>query len=131
MKITKPWGYEIILSPPDAKITSKILHINKNHRFSLQYHDKKEEILTLIKGKAIIYLGDKKENVKEYKMEKMKGYYIKPFQIHRVKGLTDCEILESSTPEVGNTVRLEDDYSRGTETEKARKLRGQKGVYMG
>ena len=56
-KISKPWGHEIILSSDDSPVTSKILHINKGNRFSLQYHEVKEEVLTLISGKAFVYLG--------------------------------------------------------------------------
>jgi len=51
----------------------------------------------------------------EEKMEKLKGYLIKPFEKHRVKALTACDIMEASTPEKGLTVRLEDDYNRPNE----------------
>ena len=121
-KINKPWGYELVLTPPDSPVTGKILHLDDGKRFSLQYHDEKIETLTLIKGKALLYLEDEKGNLKEIEMEPFKGYYIRPFQKHRCKGITDCDIFEASTREEGNTVRLKDDYGRGTETEEMRKL---------
>ncbi len=130
-KVIKPWGYEILLTPPESPATGKIEHIDKGHRFSLQYHDEKIETLTLINGKALLYLEDEKGNLKEIKMEQLKGYFIKPFQKHRCKGITDCDIFEASTKETGKTVRLEDDYKRGTETEEKRKTRTKGGVYMG
>lgn len=130
-KINKPWGYEIILVPPDSPVTGKILHLDNGKRFSLQYHDEKRETLTLISGKGLIILEDEKGNLKEIEMEPFKGYYIRPFQKHRCKGITDCDIFEASTKEEGNTVRLEDDYGRGTETEEKRKKRGESKVYMG
>ena len=56
-------------------------------------------------------------------MELRKSYLIVPNQIHRfAAGSKDCEIMESSTPEIGNTIRLEDDYSRGIETEVDRRV---------
>lgn len=130
-KIEKPWGYELLLTRPESPVTGKILHLNSGARFSLQFHDVKEENLTLITGEALIILEDENGNLQEIKMEKQKGYNIKPFQKHRMKGITECDIYEASTREEGNTVRLEDDYSRGTETEAQRQTRDKDGVYTG
>ena len=131
MKVKKPWGHELIFSPPDSPVAAKILHLKKGCRFSLQYHNEKIEILTLISGRGLIILEDKKGNLKKVEMESFKSYFIKPFQRHRCKGISDCDIFEASTQETGKTVRLADDYNRGTETEEARKKRNKKGVYMG
>ena len=119
LKVEKPWGYELILTPPDSPVTGKILHIKANCRLSYQYHDQKEEALTLIKGEALL-IGEENGQLLETVMEPNKGYFIKPMQKHRLKGITDCEIMEVSTPETGNTIRLEDDYARSTETEEDR-----------
>ena len=73
-KIIKPWGYEIILTPPESPVTGKILHLDDRKRFSLQYHDKKKETLTLISGEAYIILENKKGELGKIKMEKNKGY---------------------------------------------------------
>ena len=130
-KVIKPWGYEILLTPEESPVTGKILHLDDGKRFSLQYHDKKEETLTLIEGRAYIILDDEKGEMKKIEMEMKKGYFIRPFQKHRCQGIKNCLISESSTKEEGNTVRLEDDYNRGTETEVKRKTRTKGGVYMG
>ena len=125
-KINKPWGYEIIFTPPDSPVTGKILHLNQGAKFSYQYHDKKEETLCLLKGEAKIIIEGQ-----EFKMEPQKGYLIKPMVKHRCQGITDCDILEASTKEEGQTVRIEDDYQRGTETEESRQKRGSDDVYLG
>jgi len=118
MKVDKPWGFELIFSDETAKITSKILHVTAGKRSSLQYHDIKEEILTLINGEGILEIENNKGEVEKLIMELRKSYIILPKQIHRfAAGSIDCEIMESSTPEAGNTIRIEDDYSRGIETE--------------
>lgn len=131
-KINKPWGYEIVLASLEGTpVTSKILHLNKSARFSLQYHDQKEEVLTLINGEALLHIEDENGIMQKVKMEPKKGYLFRAMQKHRCEGITDCDILESSTNETGNTVRLEDDYSRGTETEEQRKQRNKSDVYMG
>jgi len=131
LKVSKPWGFELILSQEGSKITSKILHIDSGKRFSLQYHDEKEEVLTLLSGEALVYLEDPSGNIQKIPMELQKGYWIIPFQTHRVEAQSACEILESSTTETGNTVRLEDDFKRGTETEKSRTSRSSDKTYMG
>lgn len=119
IKIEKPWGYELILTPFDSPVTGKILHIKPRCRLSYQYHDQKTESLTLIKGQATL-VHEENQKIVETAMELNKGYFIKPLSKHRLKAITDCEIMEVSTPEKGNTVRLEDDYSRPTETEAER-----------
>jgi len=129
LKVDKPWGYELILTPPDAPFTGKLLHLDKDCRFSFQYHDKKQESLTLVKGRAKLWLEDENGKIRKIEMKPFKGYLIKPYQKHRACGITDCDILETSTPERGKTVRLQDDYARGTETEKEREKRRRPGVY--
>jgi mannose-6-phosphate isomerase len=117
MKIDKPWGYEIILTEKELPYTGKILHVDSGKRSSLQYHDQKTETLTLIRGGAILSLEDETGNLKNATMIRDQGYTILPNKKHRYSAITDCDIVEHSTPEKGNTFRVEDDYHRGTETE--------------
>lgn len=122
-KVEKPWGYEIIYTPDDAPAVGKIIYVNAGERLSLQYHDEKMETLCLIDGKALITLGDKDGETIEENMELNKGYFMRPGQIHRVSALSNITFIESSTPETGNTFRLQDDTNRPTETEEMRKDR--------
>ncbi len=122
-KVEKPWGYEIIYTPEEAPAVGKIIHVNAGQRLSLQYHDEKIETLCLIEGKAVITLGDKNGETVEENMEIDKGYFMRPGQIHRVMAVSDITFIESSTPETGNTFRLQDDSNRPTETEEMRKDR--------
>ena len=71
----------------------------------------------LIKGRAIITLSDSAGERQEIQMELEKGYFVRPGQIHRISAITDIIFIESSTPETGNTFRLEDDSKRADETE--------------
>jgi mannose-6-phosphate isomerase-like protein (cupin superfamily) len=119
-KIEKPWGYELIFTPPESPTVAKLLHLNSGARFSLQYHQIKEETIVLVKGRANIYLGETKETVVKDEMLKNHGYFINSKLIHRCEAITECDILESSTKEDGTTVRLEDDYNRKNESEEER-----------
>jgi mannose-6-phosphate isomerase len=122
-KIEKPWGYEIHWVPENLPYMGKVLHIKKGHRLSLQYHDKKQETWFLIKGRAKVVWDNEKGELIETELEKGKGYTCQVNQRHRLVGITDCDIVEVSTPEIGTTYRLQDDYNRPDETEELRKKR--------
>ena len=122
-KVEKPWGYEIIYTKDDAPATGKILHVLAGKRLSLQYHDHKTETLCLFSGKAMITLSNKNGQVVEIPMKRLMGYHVVAGQTHRVRAITDIDILEASEPEKGNTFRLQDDVGRPTETEKMRRLK--------
>ncbi len=120
-KIEKPWGYELHWVPEGLPYMGKILHIQEGKRLSLQVHDKKQESWFLKSGRAKIIWEDSSGNLIETEMAENVGYTCLIGQKHRLSGTTDCDIIEVSTPETGNTYRLEDDYLRSTETEEMRK----------
>ncbi len=120
-RVEKPWGYELHWVPENMSYMGKILHINAGKRLSLQIHDKKQETWYIIKGKGKVVWDDKTGNLIETELEYGKGYSCYIGQRHRLVGITDCDIVEISTPEIGTTYRLEDDFKRPDETEEQRK----------
>ena len=109
-KIEKPWGYEILYAHTD-KYAGKILFVKKGSRLSYQYHEKKDETMYLFKGKVKIITeidGEKKEII----LSDKESIHFKPFTKHRVEAIEDSYILEVSTPELDDVVRLEDDFGR-------------------
>lgn len=120
-KIEKPWGYEIHFVAEGKPYMGKIIHIQKGKRLSLQVHDKKLESWFLIKGRAKVFWDNSKKELIETEFELGKGYTCEVGQRHRLVGITDCDIVEVSTAEIGTTFRLEDDYQRPNETEEIRK----------
>lgn len=120
-RVEKPWGYELIITPDAMPYTSKIMHINAGKRLSLQVHDKKTETYYLASGECSLIIENEQGEMVTISMGNGKGYSVLPGQRHRHQAITDCDIFESSTPEIGNTYRLEDDYTRPTETEEMRK----------
>lgn len=119
-RIEKPWGYELHWVPEDAPYMGKVLHINADARLSLQIHDEKQESWFLYQGKAAVIWENSAGELVETELQPGVGYSTKVGQKHRLKGLTDCDILEVSTPERGTTWRLEDDYARPDETPEQR-----------
>lgn len=120
-RIEKPWGYELHWVPENTPYMGKLLHINAGARLSLQMHDQKQESWFLIHGQAVVVWEDQSGKLIETELVKNVGYSTKVGQKHRLKGITDCDIIEVSTPEAGTTWRLEDDFARPHETPEQRK----------
>lgn len=119
-RIDKPWGYELHWVREDAPYMGKVIHINAGARLSLQIHDEKQESWFLIQGKGSVIWENNKGELIETELKTGVGYSTAIGQRHRLKGVTDCDILEVSTPEKGTTWRLEDDYARPDETPEQR-----------
>lgn len=121
-RIEKPWGYELHWTPDNLPYMGKILHIDAGCRFSLQAHTQKQESWMILNGRAKVVWENEKRELTETELEPGKGYSCALGQKHRLVGTTDCDVLEVSTPEMGTTFRLEDDYNRPDETEEQRAL---------
>lgn len=120
IRVDKPWGYELIFTPPEKPYTGKLLHVAAGNRLSLQYHDQKQETILLLHGAGVLLSENAHGVLEEIRMEQGQGYSILPGQRHRLVALEDCDFIEASTAEVGATYRLEDDSGRPTETEAER-----------
>jgi mannose-6-phosphate isomerase-like protein (cupin superfamily) len=121
-KVDKPWGYELHWVREDEPYIGKVLHINAGARLSLQMHDRKSESWFMMNGRASVIWENNRGELIETELRPGFGYSTKVGQKHRLKGITDCDILEVSTPEAGTTWRLEDDYARPDETPEQRAI---------
>ena len=119
-RVEKPWGWELHWTPEEAPYVGKVLHINAGARLSLQLHDEKRESWMLMAGRAAVVWEDHDGELRETELELGQGYACQLGQKHRLVGITDCDIVEVSTPELGTTWRLEDDFSRPHETPEQR-----------
>ena len=111
MKVSKPWGYEVIWANNEHYI-GKILVIYAGQRLSLQHHAQKEESLYINKGKVIIVLEDEKGDLVENTLLPSDHIDIPSLHKHRIIALEDSEIFEVSTPHLEDVIRHEDDYGR-------------------
>lgn len=112
--VYKPWGYEIIWAHTNSYV-GKILHIKKGESLSRQYHQVKEETIRVISGHLRLEIGDPNStNIIFFVLDMFVGdvYHISPGTIHRMVGAQDTDIVEVSTCELDDIVRLEDNYGR-------------------
>ena len=108
--VSKPWGYELIWAHTDRYV-GKVLHIREGHKLSLQFHEVKDETIHLWNGRLLLVI-DEGHGLVEREREQGDSVRIKPGTRHRMIALTDCDVLEASTPELDDVVRLEDSYGR-------------------
>ena len=109
-RVEKPWGHEVWWAHTDRYV-GKVLHVKAGHKLSLQYHQKKDETIYLWRGELELVL-DEGDGLETRRMKPGESCHLKPLTKHRLVALTDCDILEASTPEVDDVVRLEDSYGR-------------------
>ena len=111
MKVDKPWGHEIRWAIND-KYLGKILHIKRGAQLSRQYHEVKDETIYVLNGILILELG--KDPIETRVLREGESYRIEPTVIHRFRSPPDSyvNLIEVSTPEIEDVVRIEDDYGR-------------------
>ena len=115
--IDKPWGHEEIWAQ-SSRYAGKILVINKGHRLSRQYHRVKEETVMVLEGTLVCEEGPTEigGEIKRHVMGPGEIFHVRPGTIHRFCAEeTNVRLVEVSTSETADVVRLEDDYRRVTD----------------
>lgn len=110
-RVDKPWGYELWWAHTERYV-GKVLHIEAGHQLSLQYHERKDETIHLLSGELTLVLDEDGKGLRDYRLLPGESYRVRPGTRHRMIALTTCDLLEASTPEVDDVVRLEDAYGR-------------------
>jgi mannose-6-phosphate isomerase-like protein (cupin superfamily) len=111
-RIDKPWGHELIWAVTDA-YAGKVLFVKAGESLSLQFHREKDESWLVQSGRAKLELGSAGEAMlKEEVIGPGASFRFPPGTVHRITALEDTTIMEVSTPELDDVVRLEDRYGR-------------------
>jgi mannose-6-phosphate isomerase len=110
--VEKPWGSELIWAHT-VSYAGKILLVKAGESLSLQFHNEKDEAWYVLEGRARVELGKAGEGILEQEIiGPGQAFHFPPGTVHRLKALEDTRILEVSTPELDDVVRLEDAYGR-------------------
>jgi mannose-6-phosphate isomerase len=110
-RVEKPWGYELIWAATDAYV-GKLLHVEAGASLSLQYHEEKRETLHVLDGEIELLIGEDEADLREATVEPGTSIEVRPGTIHRITAVEDADVLEASTTELDDVVRIEDDYGR-------------------
>jgi mannose-6-phosphate isomerase len=109
-RVNKPWGHEIVWAET-SRYVGKILHITAGHSLSRQYHVKKDETFLVESGEMNLEIGQGPD-LRVIPMKARDSFHCPPNTVHRMVAVTDVDVVEVSTPELDDVVRLEDAYGR-------------------
>jgi mannose-6-phosphate isomerase-like protein (cupin superfamily) len=110
-RVEKPWGHELIWAWTDHYV-GKLLVIETGRRLSFQYHEKKDEWIHLLDGRLLLTLENDDGIVENRELEAGQSARVTTGRRHRYEAIETCTIIEVSTPELADVVRLEDDFGR-------------------
>jgi mannose-6-phosphate isomerase-like protein (cupin superfamily) len=111
-RVEKPWGHELIWALTD-RYCGKVLFVRAGHSLSLQFHREKDEAWLVQSGRAKLELGEMGESILHEEIVGLgAAFHYSPGTVHRVTALEDTTIIEVSTPQLDDVVRLEDAYGR-------------------
>ncbi|HET7417584.1 MAG TPA: cupin [Solirubrobacterales bacterium] len=110
-RVEKPWGHELWWADTDS-YAGKLLHVNAGHRLSLQLHRRKDESSLLLTGRLRLVRGSDPDNLDEQEVGPGHAWRVEPGTVHSIEAIEDSVILEVSTPDLDDVVRLQDRYGR-------------------
>ncbi|MGC1166473.1 MAG: cupin [Solirubrobacterales bacterium] len=110
-RVDKPWGHELWFAQTD-RYAGKLLHVRAGQRLSIQYHAEKDETSYLLSGRLRLSQGSSVDSLVTTELETGAAWRSEPGQVHTIEALEDVIVVEVSTPELDDVVRLADDYGR-------------------
>lgn len=111
-RVEKPWGHEEVFALVEGKFCGKVIHVTAGQALSLQYHEHKEETIAIQSGMARLEVGEHEDRLEQVELNVGDAVHLTPGIRHRITALTDVVMLEASTTELDDVVRLEDRYGR-------------------
>ncbi len=110
-EVSKPWGSELWFAQTD-RYAGKILRVRAGCRLSVQFHEEKDETSYVLSGRVIVSQGDSPETMTTKELGPGDSWRNSPLVVHTLEAVEDAEIIEVSTPQLDDVVRLEDRYGR-------------------
>jgi mannose-6-phosphate isomerase len=110
-EVSKPWGNELWFAHTD-RYAGKILRVRAGCRLSLQFHEEKDETSYVLSGRVIVSQGDSADELTVRELGPGELWRNQPRLVHTLEAIEDAEIIEVSTPQLEDVVRLEDKYGR-------------------
>jgi mannose-6-phosphate isomerase len=111
-RVDKPWGHEEVFALVEGHYCGKAIHVTAGHALSLQYHERKDEVIAVQSGRAQLEVGESEDAMETFELATGEKVHLPAGVRHRITALTDVVLLEASTTELDDVVRLEDRYGR-------------------
>jgi mannose-6-phosphate isomerase-like protein (cupin superfamily) len=113
-RVEKPWGHEIWFAHTD-RYAGKLLYVNAGHRLSVQYHEEKDETSYLLSGRLLLSTGESPGQLDVTEIGVGATWRNEPGALHTSEAREDAIVVEVSTPELDDVVRLSDRYGRASD----------------
>jgi mannose-6-phosphate isomerase len=110
-RVDKPWGHELIWALTD-RYCGKVLVIEAGKKLSLQRHVVKDESIYVLSGRLRLHLEDEHGKVQQVELRPGESRHVPTGRVHRFEAIDRCELIEVSTPELEDVIRIEDDFGR-------------------
>jgi mannose-6-phosphate isomerase len=110
-RVDKPWGHEIIWAHTDRYV-GKILVLETGKRLSFQYHEQKDEWIHVLSGRLLLTLETEAGAIEDRELGPGEGAHVPVLRRHRYTAIETCRLIEVSTPELGDVIRIDDDFGR-------------------
>jgi mannose-6-phosphate isomerase len=110
-RVEKPWGWELVWAEAE-EYAGKLLYVRAGESLSLQYHERKDESWLVQEGRAQLEVGQVDGEIESVEIGPGDAFHFRPGTVHRVTAIEDTLVIEVSTPELADVVRLEDAYGR-------------------
>jgi mannose-6-phosphate isomerase len=110
-RVEKPWGYELVYAVTGT-YCGKLIFVKAGEQLSLQFHKEKDETIYIHSGRAEFEIGEPGKPVDVEVVGPGRAFHLPPGTVHRISALEDTVLLEASTPQLEDVVRLEDRYGR-------------------
>ncbi len=110
-RVEKPWGWELVWAETERYV-GKLLFVRAGEALSLQYHERKDESWLVREGRARLELGEVGGPLEAVEIRPGRRLPLRPGTVHRVTALEDTLVVEVSTPDLDDVVRVEDRYGR-------------------
>ncbi len=110
-EVPKPWGHELWFALCD-RYAGKLLHVSAGQRLSVQYHDRKDETSYLLSGRLLLSQGPAHDQLESREVRPGSAWRIEPKVVHTIEALEDSVVIEVSTPDLEDVVRVSDRYGR-------------------
>ena len=107
----KPWGHELLWAKTDQYV-GKVLHVEAGQRLSVQYHDRKDESNLVLRGRLKLLRGTSADDLTETIVGEGDCWRNRAGEVHTIEAIEDADVVEVSTPQLDDVVRLEDGYGR-------------------
>jgi mannose-6-phosphate isomerase len=111
-RVDKPWGHEEWFALVPGLFCGKSLHIRAGESLSLQYHEVKEETVSVQSGRLLLEVGASEHELDTFELVPGEAVHLTPGTRHRMTAIEDCVVLEASTTQLDDVVRLDDRYGR-------------------